>query len=110
MRVISKRRLREFGEKYKDAELPLTTWWKTVNADKTDWKNITDVKKTYASADGIKLRPCDVNVVVFNIGGNKYRLVARILYETHRVYIKKVMTHAEYDTGKWKEEICQGLV
>ena len=44
------------------------------------------------------------NCVVFNIGGNKYRLIARILYPSQKVFVLKVMTHAEYDEDKWKEQ------
>jgi mRNA interferase HigB len=44
------------------------------------------------------------NCVVFNIGGNKYRLVTRVFYRSHKVYILKIMTHAEYDENKWKDE------
>ena len=42
-------------------------------------------------------------MVVFNVGGNKYRLVARIIYERHKVYVKRVMTHVEHDKDEWKE-------
>jgi len=109
MRVISKRRLREFWEKHPEAEQPLQTWWRIVGDRDTRWRHIHDVKRTFAGVDGFNL-DCGVPVVVFNIGGNKYRLVARVLYEYQRVYVKAVLTHAEYDSNLWKEQICQGLI
>jgi mRNA interferase HigB len=109
MRVISKRRLREFWEKHPDSEEPLKAWWRIVGARDTRWRHIHDIKRLFPSADGFNLE-CGVPVVVFNIGGNKYRLVARVLYEFQRVYIKAVLTHQEYDVGKWKEQICLGLI
>jgi mRNA-degrading endonuclease HigB of HigAB toxin-antitoxin module len=59
--------------------------------------------------DGFNLE-CGVPVVVFNIGGNKFRLVARIYYDFGRVYVKTVLTHKEYDDANWKEQICLGLI
>ena len=109
MRVISKRRLREFWETHPDAEEPLKAWWRIVGARDTQWRHIHDVKAMLNGVDGFNLE-CGIPVVVFNIGGNKYRLVARVLYDCQRVYVKAVLTHAEYDATKWKEQICLGLV
>lgn len=50
---------------------------------------------------------CALIVTVFNIGGNKYRLVVKIIYEYRRIYIKRVMTHPEYDRGNWKDQLCR---
>jgi mRNA interferase HigB len=109
MRVISKRRLREFWEKHPDAEEPLKAWWRIVGDHETQWRRIHDIKAVVTGVDGFNLES-DVPVVVFNIGGNKYRLVARIFYSFQRVYVKAVLTHAEYDTNHWKEQICLGLI
>jgi mRNA interferase HigB len=109
MRVISKRRLRDFWEKHSNAEEPLKAWWRIVSDRDTEWRHIHDVKAMLTGVDGFNLE-CGVPVVVFNIGGNKYRLVTRIYYEYGRVYVKAVLTHAEYDVGKWKEQICLGLI
>jgi len=106
MRVIAKPRLREFWAKHPDAESPLKAWWKLVRSKETDWKNIQEVKATLPGVDGFDLK-CGVPVVVFNIGGNKYRLVARIEYAIHTVYIKHILTHDDYDKGAWKEQICR---
>ena len=60
------------------------------------WKNFEDVKKTFRATDIYG------DCVIFDVGGNNYRLIAKINYETEQVSIKAVMTHAEYDKDKWK--------
>jgi mRNA interferase HigB len=102
MRVISKRRLREFWDEHSDARPPLLAWWKT--ALKSDWGSIQEVRQTYPQADALQLKSGLV-VTIFNIGGNKYRLVTRIIYEHRRIYVKLVLTHAEYDKQSWKVNI-----
>lgn len=62
------------------------------------WASWGDVKREFGSASLVG------NCVVFNIGGNKVRLITRIFYETHKVYILKVLTHKEYDDDRWKDE------
>jgi mRNA interferase HigB len=109
MRVISKRRLREFWEKHRHAEEPLKAWWRIVSDRDTRWRNINEVRLMFNRVDGFNLE-CGIPVVVFNIGGNKYRLVARIYYDFGRVYVKAVLTHREYDSGRWKEQICLGQI
>ncbi len=98
MWIVSKSRLREFWEApgQGDSQRQLRAWHTT--AKRADWQNFADLKATYGNAGFVG------DCVVFNIAGNKYRLVARIRYPSHKVYILKVMTHAEYDTGKWKVE------
>jgi mRNA interferase HigB len=100
MRVISKARLRAFWQQagHQDAEGPLTAWYTLVGSKTVTWQSWADVKSVYATASLVG------NCVVFNIGGNKYRLVTRILYRSQKVFILKVMTHSEYDKGKWKED------
>ena len=104
MRVISKPRLRAFWHKYSDAEKPLMAWWKSTL--KADWSSIQDVRSTFSHADAVKLSSGLV-VTVFNIAGNKYRLIARIVYEYRRVYVKSVLTHAEYNKENWKVQLCR---
>jgi len=74
----------------KDAKGPLDVWWH--EAKRAKWKTWTDIKEQYRSASVLK-----DNRVVFNIGGNKYRLVVRINFMTQVVYIRFVGTHKEYD-------------
>lgn len=61
-----------------------------------NWKTLPELKQTFNSADDVEGR------VVFNIGGNKYRLIAVIRYELSLVIIQRVLTHEEYDRGGWK--------
>lgn len=92
VRVISKRKLREFWEnpQYADSEGPLKSWHDEVEG--RVWTNFGDVRKFYRSADSV-----GNNRVVFNIAGNKYRLVAHINYPAQIVYIRFVGTHKQYD-------------
>jgi len=98
MRVISKTRLREFWEApgHQDSEGPLRAWHTHVSHKSVAWHSWADVKVEFGSASLIG------NCVVFNIGGNKYRLVTRILYPSQKIFILKCMTHAEYDKDTWK--------
>lgn len=92
MRIISVGTLREFWSRpgRDDAEQALRTWVHVVRA--ADWSRPTDVKDTFRSADVI-----GQGRVVFDIGGNKYRLVAAIHYRGKRVYIRFIGTHRDYD-------------
>jgi len=105
MRIISKRRLREFWQQHPDAQSPLETWYKVVR--KAVWANFRDVRITFANVSGIPL-DCGISAIVFNVGGNKYRLVMRIEYALHVVYVKMVLTHRQYDSNLWKDTLCDG--
>lgn len=100
VRVISLRRLREFWEQHEDAEEPLRNWFKI--ARKARWGSLQDVRQAYPHADGVRTRRGET-LTVFNIGGNKYRLIARIRYDYDLINVRVVITHAEYDQGKWKD-------
>jgi mRNA interferase HigB len=90
MRVIAKSALREFWGLHPDAEEPLLAWYREV--EKEDWDTPEKVKARYRAASIV-----GDNRVVFNIKGNKYRLVVRINYPYRVVYIRFVGTHAGYD-------------
>lgn len=96
MWVISKSRLRQFWQRLglENSQGPLSAWYKHVEF--ASWSNWHDVKADFSSADLVG------NCTVFNIGGNKYRLITRILFESHKVFILRVMTHQEYGEGKWQ--------
>ncbi len=100
MRVISLRRLREFWEQHGDAEKPLRNWFKT--ARKARWGSLQDVRRTYPHTDGVATAGGET-LTVFNIDGNKYRLIARVRYDYELINVRNVLTHKEYDEGKWKE-------
>jgi mRNA interferase HigB len=90
MRLITRQKLKQFWQKYPDAEGQLTAWVKEV--EHANWKTPNDVKARYSTADPIK-----DNRVVFNIKGNHYRLVVKFHYNTQVVFIRFVGTHEEYD-------------
>ena len=100
MRVISKARLKQFWETpgHEGAAGPLRAWYGHVNSKTISWQSWGDVKAPFASASIVG------DCVVFNIGGNKYRLITRIRYATRKVFVLKVMTHREYDEDAWKGE------
>ena len=99
MRVISKTRLRQFWEipGCEDSAMPLRAWHTHVSHKTVRWNSWADIKTQFGSASLVG------NCVVFNIGGNKYRLVTRVLYPSQKVFVLKCMTHSEYDEDKWKE-------
>ena len=96
MHIITKKRLKEFWEKHLDAEAPLRAWYKVAN--RASWQNLAQTRRDFPHADLVG------ECTVFNIGGNKYRLIAVIRYQAQRVYIIRVLTHKEYDGGKWKDD------
>jgi mRNA interferase HigB len=90
MRLISLKTLRDFWEKHPDAQGPLSAWQAEVKA--ACWTKSTDIKERYASASIINNKR-----VVFNIGGNKYRLVVDVEYERQLIFVVRPLTHKEYD-------------
>lgn len=90
MRIISRQPLVQFSVKHPDAKSSLDDWYHAVN--KATWSHHADLKKDYPNADLIR-----GSKYVFNISGNKYRLVADVLFRVQRVYIHGVYTHTEYD-------------
>lgn len=91
MRIIARRALREFWAKHADAEQPLRAWYHDVLM--ADWKSAADVKSVYASASIV-----GDNRLVFNIGGNKYRLVVAVNYKYRMCYVRFIGTHKAYDS------------
>ena len=90
MRVIAKKILRDFWQKHSDCEQQLKAWFQ--EAGKAEWKNTNDIKVQYPTASLLA-----DNRVVFNIKGNRYRLIVRINYEYQMVWIRFIGTHSEYD-------------
>lgn len=90
MRVIAKKILREFWEKHRDSEQQLKTWYN--ESLKANWSNPSDIKSEYSKASILKS-----GRVVFNICGNKYRLIVDINYERQWVFIRFIGTHSDYD-------------
>jgi mRNA interferase HigB len=96
VRIISRKALRAFWAAHPDAESPLRQWEAVVK--RAYWRDWADVKATYGTADKVE------NHLVFNVGGNKYRLIAAVSYPKGKLYIQHVLTHKEYDRGTWKDD------
>ncbi|MCD9185941.1 MAG: type II toxin-antitoxin system HigB family toxin [Pyrinomonadaceae bacterium] len=94
MRIIAKPIILEFSLKNTSAEIPLLDWYK--NSKRADWKNLAELKQTFPHADLVG------ECIVFNIGGNKYRLITKINFRAKIIYIRFILTHKEYDQEKWK--------
>jgi len=94
MHVISQKKLREFWQQWPEAEWPLRAWHRV--AEQATWETFAHVRETYPSADQVG------RCTVFNVGGNKFRLVVLIHFNRGKVYVRHVMTHEEYDRGTWK--------
>ena len=93
--VITRKRIVEFGDKHPDCINALESWYRVIKH--SQYNSFAQLRQTFPSADQVG------KLTVFNIGGNKARLIAAIHYNTQRVYIRHVLTHEEYDRGKWKE-------
>ena len=104
MWMVSLKALRDFWTAgHARAEAPLMDWYKA--AERAEWESIAGVRTTFPIADGGVEVGSGNLVTVFNIGGNAYRLVASIHYNTRKVFILRVMTHAEYGKDKWKDRL-----
>lgn len=90
MRVVAKKILRDFWEKYTDSEDQLKTWYK--EASRAKWTNPNEIKASYTKASILKS-----GRVVFNICGNKYRLIVDINYPRQWIFIRFIGTQSEYD-------------
>ena len=90
MRIITLRSLKEYSEKHNNSRIALMDWY--VKVKKANWNNFTDIKNDFNSADYV-----GNDRYVFNIKGNKYRLVVIIIFVSKKVYIRFIGTHKEYD-------------
>ena len=93
--VITRRRLNDFGQDHPECASSLEAWYRIMKH--TDFDSLADVRRTFPSADRVG------RFTVFNIGGNKARLIVAIHYNRKKIYIRHVLTHAEYDRGTWQE-------
>jgi mRNA interferase HigB len=95
MHVIRRRKLKEAASRYRALERPLDAWFRI--AKKATWNNLATVRRTFATADAVG------KWTVFNVKGHQYRLIVEINYTFGRIYVRHVLTHAEYDRGGWKQ-------
>ena len=92
--LISMRTVRKFIARHPDSEAPLKVWCRVVK--QADWRHLPELKVVFPSADQVDRR------TVFDIG-KSYRLIARVNYQFQKVYVLQILTHGEYDKGKWKQ-------
>jgi mRNA interferase HigB len=94
MHIISRKMLREFWQRHPDSETALARWFKIVR--QSEFGSFQDLRAVFPSADKIG------ELVVLNINGNKYRLIAAVHFNWGKVYIRHVLTHEDYSTRTWK--------
>jgi len=95
MHVISRKRLNEFARQHLEAKPSLAHWYRLMK--RSDFSNFVELREVFPSADQVD------KLTVFNIGGNKVRLIAAIHYNRRKVYVRSVLTHTEYDEQSWRE-------
>ena len=95
MHVISRKRLNEFAAQHSEAKASLAYWYELMKSG--SFANFVELRATFPAADQVG------KMTVFNIGGNKVRLIAAIHYNRRKVYVRAVLTHTEYDEQRWKE-------
>jgi mRNA interferase HigB len=104
VRIISRRRLREFWSKpgRADAQAPLRMWYARTKA--AEWNSPADAKRSFGAAvDFVNVRS-GRKVAIFDIGGNNYRLIAAIHFDFHRLFVLRIFTHGDDDQVGWKDE------
>lgn len=102
MRVIKPSTLVEWAERHSNAAPALLHWFEVTR--QADWKTLADVRRDFPHADQVKvgsLRP----VIVFNIGGNNFRLIAAVHFDKGRLYLLDFLTHADYNKDTWKRRL-----
>jgi mRNA interferase HigB len=95
MHVITRKRLNDFAEKHPETKTALAQWY--VSVKRNNFSSLPNLRLMFPTADKVG------KLTVFNVGGNKVRVIAAIHYNRKRIYIRSVLTHEEYDRGKWKE-------
>ena len=100
MHIITRKRILEAATKHPDCATALHGWHQVMQ--KNSFENYATLKKTFNSVDKVS------HLFVFNVGGNKLRLIAAIHFNTGKVFIRHILTHKEYDSNKWKS--LEGLL
>jgi len=102
MRIVAPPRLREFARVHPDAAEPLEKWYRSARQAK--WQSLQEARRVFPHADAVTVAS-GKTATVFNIRGNKYRLITAIHYNRQRVYVLGFLTHAEYSKDKWKDDL-----
>jgi len=95
MHIITRKRLNEFAATHPDSKSALQQWYKRIKEN--SFQTFVELREVFPAADQVG------KLTVFNIGGNKVRLITVIHYNRQKVYIRAVLSHSEYDEGKWKD-------
>lgn len=95
MKIANYGLIEKFARKHARSRASLNIWYETTS--KSNWNSFDDVKKTLNASDIYQ------DCVIFDIGGNTFRLIAQIDYELQQVSVKAILTHSEYDRDKWKK-------
>lgn len=96
MHIITRKRLNDFAETHPDAKPSLQHWYRLMKAG--DFSSFAQVRTVFPDADQVG------KLTIFNISGNKYRLIAAIHYNRGKIYIRAILTHPEYDQVKWRNQ------
>jgi mRNA interferase HigB len=102
MQVVNPKVLERFWRQHPDSRSWLERWLAT--AQQAAWRDIQQVRADYRATDGVRMESGRI-VTVFDVCGNKHRLVTTILYGLQTVYVWEVLTHAEYGKGLWKRKL-----
>lgn len=95
MHIITRKKILDFAERYPECSTALDGWFRIVKC--AEFKNFAELRSIFSNADQVG------KLTVFNIGGNKARLIAAIHYNRQKLFIREILTHKEYDKNKWKE-------
>lgn len=95
MHVISKKKLKDFWERYPESRKSLEVWFEIIRSSR--YHTFQELRMTFPKTDKVGEK------VVFDIGGNKYRLITVIHFNRFKVYVRDVLTHEAYNTGGWKD-------
>ena len=96
MRIISRRAFRKFWEKHPESESSLSDFYRKVK--RVEVANFAELRQIFPSADNVG------DCLVFNVGGNKYRVIAHLDFEIQTMWIRFVLSHVEYDKDRWKAD------
>jgi mRNA interferase HigB len=98
MHVISLKKLRDFWNdpRNPNSEEALKAWYQVVK--RARWQRFADIKRTYNSVDQVGTK------TVFDVGGNHFRVIAVVDYDGHKLFIRAVLNHKDYDKGRWKKD------
>ena len=95
VRIIGRKGIEKFKRNRADARSSLDNWYRVVSS--RDWNNFVGLRQVFPSADQVG------PYIVFNVGGNKYRLIAGVNFDAKTLLVRDVLTHQEYDRGGWKK-------